>query len=473
MVQILPQFATLLAFTVIAARSAPHTNSHHDRRFVLDARIPGLLHSRVTRGDSSDEQAGDKVPASDSSVEPVYVISSQMSPLKTLWDNEDDHVQPAPIRNPSRLSRRRRSLDDPIDEPDHEQDERFNAKGEQESQDDEDDKENPLPDEQEEESSLGKRQYYIDGVNAPGLVVSHVNPSLLSFLEREVALYDIRRRGLLDPLIPILGSLPGVGGVISIISDTLGNVLNGLPIIGPLLGGLLLSPHKSASAQGVDGAPASLNYFLDAASIRNASTIYLVDSGRPSPFALASQEAGSNSTIGEQLVSLQMAFVNPETGKIEAHCATFKGSDGDQSEPAALAVQPCITDGMSQEPHPSQLWGFNPSNAVVRPMWNVQKSEGSNSKRAYVVQSAGGQNATVSESVGNGMDKVVLVFKPWETNNTNATQPGAMYDPKEAGNWQLELGNGTAGDIGPAGAQSMIEDYDEGVPVFIAGAVSA
>jgi hypothetical protein len=56
MLQILPQFATLLAFTVIAARSAPHTNSHHDRRFVLDARIPGLLHSRVPRGESSDEQ---------------------------------------------------------------------------------------------------------------------------------------------------------------------------------------------------------------------------------------------------------------------------------------------------------------------------------------------------------------------------------------------------------------------------------
>ncbi|CAE6374030.1 unnamed protein product [Rhizoctonia solani] len=473
MVQILPQFATLLVFTATAARGAPHTSSHHDRRFEINAQVPGLVHAHVVRGDSSLGQAGDEVSTSDSSVGPVYVMPSQSSPVGAMGKGADHHVQLAPIYNPSRLPRRRRSLDDPIDEPDREHDERFDAKTEQELQDHEDNKEYPIPEGQEGELSLSKRQYYIDSVNAPGLIVSHLDPSLFSFIEHEVALYDIHRRGVLDPLIPILGSLPGVGGVISIITDILGNVLNGLPIVGPLLGGLLLSPHKSASAQGVDGAPASLDYFLDAASIRNASTIYLVDSGHPSPFARASQEAGSNSTIDEQLVSLQMAFVNPETGKIEAYCATFKSSDGDQSEPAALAVQPCITDGMSQEPHPSQLWGFNPSNAVVRPMWNVEKSEGNKSKRAYIVQSAGGQNATVSESVGDGMDKVVLVFKPWEANNTNATQPGVMYDPKEAGNWQFDSGNGTPGDAGPADTQSMIEDYDEGVPVFIAGTGNA
>ncbi|GAB1522173.1 hypothetical protein RhiTH_005284 [Rhizoctonia solani] len=472
MVQILPQFATLLALTLTVARGAPHTSSDHDRRFVIDAQLPGLVHAHIARDDSSLEQVRDETPIPDSSVEPVYVMPSQMTPVAALGKNSDPHVQLAPIYDPSELSNRRRGLDDPIDEPDREHDERFNAKGEQELEDQEGDKEDPIPEDQDEASSLGKRQYYIDGVNAPGLIVSHLNPSLLSLINHEVALYDIHRRGLLDPLIPILGSLPGVGGVVSIIADTLGNVLNGLPIIGPLLGGLLLSPHKSASAQGVDGAPASLEYYLDAASIRNATTIYLVDSGRPSPFALAAQEAGSNSTIDEQLVSLQMAFVNPETGKIEPHCATFQGgSNGDQSEPATLAVQPCITDGTSQEPHPSQLWGFNPSNAVVRPMWNAQKSEGGKSKRAYIVQSAGGQNASVSESANDGMDKVVLVFKPWEANGTNSTQPGAMYDPKEAGNWQFDLGNATAGDSSPAGAQSMIEDYDEGVPVFIAGNV--
>ncbi|KAH7334078.1 hypothetical protein B0J17DRAFT_721302 [Rhizoctonia solani] len=465
MVQLLPQFAALLALTVAAARGAPHTNTHHDRRFVIDARIPGLVHAHV----------GDETSGSDSSVEPVYVMSSKMSSAESLGGGSVNKARSAPLYVPSRVRRLRRGLDDPIDEPDSESDEQVKVQGEGEQQDQKDNEET-TPEEQE-ESSLGKRQYYIDGVNAPGLIVSHLDPSMFNYFSHEVALYDVHRRGLLDPILPILGSLPGVGGIISIITDTLGNVLNGLPIVGPLLGGLLLSPHKSASAQGVDGAPAALDYYLDASSIRNASTIYLVDSGHPSPFALPAQDAGSNSTINEQLVSLQMAFVDPQTGKVHAYCATFKGAD-DQVEPAALTVQPCITDGTTQEPHPSQLWGYNPSNMVVRPMWNVQESEEAKSKRAYIVQSAGGQNATVSESVGDGMDKVVLVFKPWEANNTNSTQPGAMYDPKEAGNWQFGTGNDTTGSSGPAGSQTMledvdVEDYDEGVPVFIAGTGSA
>ncbi|KAJ1303788.1 hypothetical protein OPQ81_008211 [Rhizoctonia solani] len=474
MVQLLPQFAALLALTATAVRSAPHTSSSNGRRFVVDAQMPGLLHAHISRDELSLGQ--DEALGTDSSAEPIHVVPSQMSPSEALGKEANHRVQLAPVYYPSRVLRLRRGLDDPIDEPDQERDRQVIAQDEGEQPDPEDDDEQASLGNQGEASSLSKRQYYIDGVNAPGLIVSHLDPSLFNYLSREVGLFDVRRRGLLDPLVPILGSLPGIGGVISIIADTLGNVLNGLPIIGPLLGGLLLSPHGSVSAQDVDGTSAP-DYYLDAASIRNASTIYLVDSGRPSPFALAAQDAGSNSTINEQLVSLQMAFIHPETGKIEAYCATFKGSDSDSSEPAALAVQPCINDGMSQEPHPSQLWGFNPSNMVVRPMWNVQEPEGAKSKRAYIVQSAGGQNATVSESVGDAMDKVVLVFKPWEALGTNSTQPGEMYDPKEAGNWQFDSGNGT-GNASPVDAQAMVgdidvEDYDEGVPVFIAGTGNA
>ncbi|CUA75796.1 hypothetical protein RSOLAG22IIIB_06077 [Rhizoctonia solani] len=467
MIRLLPQFAALLALTATSVRGAPHTSSHHDRRFVIDAELPGLVHAHVARDDSSFEQVGESTSNVDSSIEGVYVMPLQASSTEAFNEDANKKARFTPIDNPSRLLRVRRRLEDPIDEPDREHGERVKAQEEGEQQDQEDD--------DQEESSLSKRQYFIDGVNAPGLIVSHLSPSLLDYLSHEVALLDVHRRGLLDPIVPILGSLPGVGGVVSIIVDTLGNLLSGLPIVGPLLGGLLLSPHKSASAQGVDGAPATFDYYLDASSIRNASAIYLVDSGRPSPFALAAQAAGTNDTINEQLVSLQMAFVDPKTGKVQAYCATFKGSDDGQSEPAALTAQPCINDGMSQEPHPSQLWGFNPSNMVVRPMWNVQDAGNAKSKRAYIVQSAGGQNATVSELSGDGMDKVVLVFKPWEV-DTNSTQPGAMYDPQEAGNWQFGLGNGTAGDASPAGSQAMAEDMgemDEGVPVFIAGTGNA
>ncbi|CAE6514589.1 unnamed protein product [Rhizoctonia solani] len=471
MVQTLPQFATLLALTATAARGAPHTSSHHDRRFVIDAQIPGLVSAHIARGETLLGQFGGEAPNSDSSIEPACTMPSQISSTEALERDANHKIQLASIYDHSRVPRVRRGLDDPIDEPDREQGERVKMQGEDEQQDQEDG-------EDQEELSLGKRQYFIDGVNAPGLIISHLNPSLFEYLSQEVALFNMHRRGLLDPIVPILGSLPGLGGIISIIVDTLGNIINGLPIVGPLLGGLLMSPHKSASAQSVDGAPAALEYYLDASSIRNASAIYLVDSGRPSPFALAAQAAGSNSTIKEQLVSLQMAFVDPKTGKVQPYCATFKGSDDGQSEPAALTAQPCINDGMSQEPHPSQLWGFNPSNMVVRPMWNVPGAEEAKSKRAYIVQSAGGQNATVSESSGDSVDKVVLVFKPWEANSTNSTQPGAMYDPKEAGNWQFGSENGTAVDAGPADSQAMfedmsVEDYDEGVPVFIAGTGNA
>ncbi|KAG8701468.1 hypothetical protein FRC11_012150 [Ceratobasidium sp. 423] len=308
MVLLLPQFAALLALTATAARGAPRTSSGHDRRFVTDAQLPGLVRAHITRDESSLGQAGDEASRSDSSVEPVYVMPSQMSPAEALGKDASHHVQLAPVYPPSRMLRVRRGLDDPIDEPDRERDDRVIAQGEDEQQDPEDDGEIPAPSEQGDESSLSKRQYYIDGVNAPGLIVSHLDPSLFDYFSHEVALFDVHRRGLFDPFVPIFGSLPGVGGIISIIADTFGNVLNGLPIIGPLLGGLFLSPHKAPGAQGIEGGSAAPDYYLDAASIRNASTIYLVDSGRPSPFALAAQDAGSNNTINEQLVSLQMAF---------------------------------------------------------------------------------------------------------------------------------------------------------------------
>lgn len=290
---------------------------------------------------------------------------------------------------------------------------------------------------------------------------------------RSLAVYDLHRRGLLDAVIPVLGSLPGVGGVVKIITDTLENVLNGLPILGPILGGLLLSPHSSAAAQGLNDTTVPPEYYLDASSTRNASTIYLVDSGRPSPFAMAVQNAGNSST--ERLVSLQMAFVNAETGHIEAYCATFKHSEGDHNEPAALAALPCIMDGVTDSPHPSQLWGYNPANQAIRPMWDdVDNSGKSKARRAYVVQSAGGDNATLSEGQDD-MDRVVLVFKPFEVDNQpNVTYGGATYDPKDAGRWQMPEGNSTGeADPDPVDAQtndaSEEASYDS-VPVFIAGA---
>ncbi|KAG8740452.1 hypothetical protein FRC10_004317 [Ceratobasidium sp. 414] len=308
-----------------------------------------------------------------------------------------------------------------------------------------------------------RAMFRVDSQYGPGLIITHAAPHGIQQVSRALALHELDRRGLLDPLLPILGSIPGVGGIIQLVAGTLAGILNGLPILGPILGGLILSPHQSASTQNVgDGSdPSPSQFFLDASSSRNASTIYIVDSGHPTPLALASQLNNTNTT-SERIVSLQMAFVNATSGQVQAYCATFDNGAAGQS---TLAAKPCITDGVTSVPHASQTFGWNPASKAVRPMWNDEA--GNERKRAYVVQ-AGSSSAGVTSEGEDKPKSVVLVFEPFAaqapTNGTSTEPPSTTAGTEP---------EGAPAAPAPKPAMAAVEDEGEGIPVFIAGVYSS
>lgn len=271
----------------------------------------------------------------------------------------------------------------------------------------------------------------------------------------------LAERGLLDSLLPILGSLPGIGGIITLIGGTLKSVLGGLPIVGPVLGNLLLAVHPGVES--IDGSSGA-QFFLDASSSRNSSTIYLVDSGRPSQLAMSalSSDSSNSTTSGERIVSLQMAFIDSTSGAIQAFCATYDST-------GALAARPCLKDGVKEGPDASQAFGYNPSNGAVRPVWGGDKQ----GKRDYIVQ------ASEAGEEKDGDKSVVLVFKPLEAGaGTNSTSPetepststsNATADPSAS----PVDGEGKDGNVDPAdgaGPGSGDDAAAQGVPVYVAAA---
>ncbi|KAG9073833.1 hypothetical protein FRC06_011120, partial [Ceratobasidium sp. 370] len=314
----------------------------------------------------------------------------------------------------------------------------------------------------------GRAMFRVDSQYGPGLIITHATPHGIQQISRTLVLHELDRRGLLDPLLPILGSIPGLGGIIQLVGGTLSDVLGGLPILGPILGGLVLSPHQSASTQNLGNGsdPSPNQFFLDASSSRNASTIYIVDSGHPTPLALASQFNNTNTT-SERIVSLQMAFVNATSGQVQAYCATFD-NDGARGQ-SALAAKPCITDGVTSVPHASQTFGWNPASKAVRPMWNDQ--EENKRKRAYVVQAGSSSASVTSEDEEDQSESVVLVFKPFAAQApTNGTSTETASSEKDAPGTEPEEAP-TAPT--PKPAMAAVEDGDDGIPVFITGVYSS
>ncbi|KAF8597983.1 hypothetical protein BDV93DRAFT_527048 [Ceratobasidium sp. AG-I] len=419
MIALSPQFTSLLvALTVstVGAVPTPISFAKHDARIVLGIDLPPVdVHANLrARSVASALHHTRK----DEDTVPVYVVprSHQAS------------VRPA-------SSHSRRGLGGPIDELD---DISADEAGYSVSR----------------FEGVGKRSIYkVHSEYGPGLIIAPLNTHQFNALAA---------RGLLDSLLPLLGSLPGVGGIITLIGGTLKSVLGGLPIVGPILGNLLLAVHPGAqSVDGVNGA----QFFLDASSSTNATTMYMVDSGRPSQLAMSSSDSNSPSnstTNAERLVSLQMAFINSTSGAVQAFCATYDST-------GALAAQPCLKDGVKEGPDASQAFGYNPSNGAVRPMWSGDKK----GKRDYVVQtSEHGQEKEGDESV-------VLVFKPFEVEagaGSNSTAPDAA--PSTSSSAAVDpAGEGKDGDVDPADdAEPEEEDAAaaaQGVPVYVAaGALS-
>ncbi|KAG9094288.1 hypothetical protein FRC07_011329, partial [Ceratobasidium sp. 392] len=244
--------------------------------------------------------------------------------------------------------------------------------------------------------------------------------------------HGLAARGLLDPIIPIVGLIPGLEGVVKLVPE----LLNGL--LGPALGGLVISPNAPsdqalAASNGNDTLENESQYIL-AATQANASTIWLVDTGHPAPPDTESALA-SNSTVAptnERMVSLQMAFVDAKTGEFEPYCATY---ERDPAKPVSLGVIPC----KDKNPKDSQLFAYNPETSVLRAIWESVDAEslalgGGMRRRQYMV--GGGTNVTAE----GAESMVVMVFQPanvdapvespgvTSTQNVQAFENGSVED---------------------------------------------
>ncbi|QRV95337.1 RNA recognition motif protein [Ceratobasidium sp. AG-Ba] len=213
--------------------------------------------------------------------------------------------------------------------------------------------------------------------------------------------HSLEARGLLDPVIPIVGLIPGLEGVVKLVPE----LLDGL--LGPALGDLIISPSKPRSqalAATNDTLTSESDYIL-AATKGNGSTVWLVDTGRPAPpdtESVMASNSTSQVTTNEHMVSLQIAFVDSKTGQIEPYCATYKR---DPTKPVSLGVVPC----KDSNPSDSQMFGFDPETSILRAIWGSdsvdERALGLRMRRQYMV--GGGQNATVE----GGESMVVMVFQ--------------------------------------------------------------
>ncbi|KAG8724404.1 hypothetical protein FRC09_019022 [Ceratobasidium sp. 395] len=230
--------------------------------------------------------------------------------------------------------------------------------------------------------------------------------------------HALTARRLLDPIIPIVGLIPGLEGVVKLVPE----LLNGL--LGTALGGLIISPNSPqalAASNGNDTLESESQYIL-AATNGNASTIWLVDTGHLAPPEPASTlVSNSTATASERMVTLQMAFVDAKTGEFEPYCATY---ERDPAKPVSLGVIPC----KDTNPKDSQMFAYNPETSVLRAIWESLDAKslalgGGMSKRQYMVGDGTNMTAEGAESM------VVMMFQPANAGTVMKSSGEAITQP--------------------------------------------
>ncbi|QRV80922.1 hypothetical protein RhiJN_08937 [Ceratobasidium sp. AG-Ba] len=276
-----------------------------------------------------------------------------------------------------------------------------------------------------------------------------INPVTEYALDNNHA-HSLEARGLLDPIIPIVGLMPGLEGVVKLVPE----LLDGL--LGSALGNLIISPSKPRSqalAPANDTLASESDYIL-AATQGNGSTVWLVDTGRPAPpdtESVMASNSTSRVTTNEHMVSLQIAFVDSKTGHTEPYCATYKR---DPTKPVSLGVVPC----KDSNPSDSQMFGFDPETSILRAIWGSdsvdERALGLRMRRQYMV--GGGQNATVE----GGESIVVMVF---QAANVSAPIEDLTFIPSPT--QAPESSTTRSGEGSPSGSSKdpiSAEEFDQG-----------
>ncbi|KAG8746381.1 hypothetical protein FRC12_014293 [Ceratobasidium sp. 428] len=268
----------------------------------------------------------------------------------------------------------------------------------------------------------------------------------------------LAERGLLDPLVPLAGSLPGVAGVIGLVNMLSHTVLS------DTLANLIISPTAGAmSIQSANGEQTP-SYTINA-SKSASTTMYLV-----------AQNATANIGSSEQIVLVTMPMLNSTDQSVKMYCASY-----DPNSPTAsqLSSQPCSynpnsgLDINSTSTHFSQLFSWNIDTGEIWPLWQKSPNaelmanaanapDGTSPAEGYVI---GGMapGAFSAQQSGSG-GKLAMVFKlaSFSANNATAAPPASSVEPSSVMTWSddcdEDADDSQTGENGQTDASS--DDYE-------------
>lgn len=208
------------------------------------------------------------------------------------------------------------------------------------------------------------------------------------------------KRGLIDPVVPLLGSIPGVGGVISLMNMVTHAVFS------DTLASLIISSAPTAmSAQSLDGE--QMPSFSISASNSSSTTMYLV-----------AQNTTADLGPSEKVVLITMPMFHAKDQTVKTYCASY---DPNSPTPSQLTSQPCsynINAGLdinSTSTHFSQLFSWNMDSGEITPLWHTNarqpavQAESTEQPDGFVVGAAPAYTTSNNQKPLSG--SVAMVFK--------------------------------------------------------------
>ncbi|KAG8727295.1 hypothetical protein FRC12_022630 [Ceratobasidium sp. 428] len=165
------------------------------------------------------------------------------------------------------------------------------------------------------------------------------------------------KRGIVDPLIPLLCSVPGLPGIIDLVNVASHAVLS------EKLASLIISPNPSdvnaQSTTGENGAPG----FVISASNTSSSVMYLLP-----------QNTSTSLAPPEQVVLITMPMFDETKKGLKMYCASY---DPRPSAPVQISAEPC-TAGSTPAPNgntTSQLFSWNTQSGEITPLWHKDSTQ--------------------------------------------------------------------------------------------------
>ncbi|KAG8745007.1 hypothetical protein FRC10_009115 [Ceratobasidium sp. 414] len=162
------------------------------------------------------------------------------------------------------------------------------------------------------------------------------------------------KRAIVDPLIPLLGNIPGVPGIIDLV-----NVASHV-VLSEKLASLIISPKPNGVApQSITGDDGTSGFVINASN-SSSSVMYLL------PQSISTSLAPS-----QQPVLITMPMFNGTEKGLKMYCVSYNPSP---SGPVQMSSQPCMTNTTAPSDNTpsqtSQLFSWNTQSGEITPLWH-------------------------------------------------------------------------------------------------------